>query len=410
MKRLLPVLLVVLVLLVASCQGSEDSSPWTRVFTDEADFVYFGTLTTTSDGGFLIVMQTNYDDGNSLRQMRLLKTDRNGYEIWNKSIDEYRGARNVLSTFETSDEGFIILAISREEEQDNLVIVKVDKRGNHLWKEIVGPNGDMHPFPAVTRTPDDSVIISWVSTTENSIKVIEIDTRGNVLLNSTLNVSIDDPACIDYVIENMSDGGFVIACTKYDAEDKGDIYIVRLDGEGRELWSRLCGDEATAESPMYVRETADGGIVIIGAVSPYIETGIDDVIYFRVDVNIGIVRLDDEGILLSEKTHGSVDWLERVHSVVEMADGGFIFAGERGTYMPGSQMAYLLKVNRWGNEVWSRTLGSNEVRNCSEACSILPATDGWFAVAGWAASEFYGIDTDIFLMKIDSEGNFNPPP
>ena len=115
-----------------------------------------------------------------------------------------------------------------------------------------------------------------------------------------------------------------------------------------------------------------------------------------------------DGTRLWERTHGSDSIGEGANSVVQTADGGFVIAGERAVPLPIPGNTYLLRVDEQGNDLWSRTFESHD-NIWSSASSVLQNPDGGFIVAGKVGSfPPDEMDRGIFLMKIDSEGNYDP--
>ena len=91
------------------------------------------------------------------------------------------------------------------------------------------------------------------------------------------------------------------------------------------------------------------------------------------------------------------------HGVALSGDGGFVIAGETGSYGAGSQDAWLVKLNSEGDEVWSRTFGGSEG---DIAFSVQRTLDGGYVLAGKTHS-FGGAtasSSNFWLIKTDSEG------
>jgi hypothetical protein len=315
--------------------------------------------------------------------------------MWNKSINEYQRGRATLSAFETADIEYIIFTTSRVEKLYNIVIIKTDKEGNKLWSKTIETDIKSHP-PSIGES-NGSFIITGATSTEDGIEVIEVDKEGNILVRRTMDLPLDGPALSDFIVISTSDGGFIITGTRYEEEDKSDIYLIKVDENGNTLWSRPLGDADRAERPGNILETSECGIVIAGSVSPSIEP--------RTDSNIYIACLKADGTRLWEKTYGSDSNVEVANSVVQTEDGGFVIAGERRD--PLLSVTYLLRIDKRGNDIWSRTFESHD--NWSTASSVLQTPDGGFIVAGGVSQHLPDrMENDIFLMNMDSEGNYDP--
>jgi hypothetical protein len=82
---------------------------------------------------------------------------------------------------------------------------------------------------------------------------------------------------------------------------------------------------------------------------------------------------------------GSVIGVQYVHSVVSLADGGFVLAGSRNVCLPGSQeAAWVLRTNAAGKVLWTSVFGANGQNPDSgfSAECILPTPFGHFFVSG----------------------------
>jgi hypothetical protein len=98
------------------------------------------------------------------------------------------------------------------------------------------------------------------------------------------------------------------------------------------------------------------------------------------------------------KTYGGSlnDW---VHSVQQTSDGGYIIAGETRSFEANEWEAYLVRIDKEGNEMWSETY--NPSHNSDRAYSVQETFDGGFIVAG---ETDYGRGNNVYLLRTDSIG------
>ena len=88
-------------------------------------------------------------------------------------------------------------------------------------------------------------------------------------------------------------------------------------------------------------------------------------------------------------------------AVAQTTDGGYIVVGYTSSYGAGGNDVYLIKTDSLGDTLWTKTYGSiyNEYGR-----SVQQTSDGGYIIAGTRALS--GIwDTDMFLLKTDSQGN-----
>jgi hypothetical protein len=99
-----------------------------------------------------------------------------------------------------------------------------------------------------------------------------------------------------------------------------------------------------------------------------------------------------------EKMYGN-DQDDVAYAVLPSSDGGYIIVGD----VNWSQYRdiYVVKTDQWGDTLWTRQY----VRNWSEnARTILETSDG-FIMAGYAVTTLGPARTDVYLVKINSQGD-----
>lgn len=87
--------------------------------------------------------------------------------------------------------------------------------------------------------------------------------------------------------------------------------------------------------------------------------------------------------------------------LMQSKDGGFVICGDTRSFGAGGADAYIVKTDIKGDMEWARTFGGPADE---AAMSIAPADDGGFVFAGGTKS-FGSGETDIYLMKVDAEGD-----
>ncbi len=191
-------------------------------------------------------------------------------------------------------------------------------------------------------------------------------------------------------VQQTSDGGYIVAGdTKSFGAGQNDIYLIRTDSLGDILWTRTYrgSDPDRAYS---VQKTRDAGFVISGETISS-GTGVYDVY---------LVRVDSLGDTLWTATYGG-DESDAGYSVLQTLDGGYIIAGETGSFGVFGRDVYLVKTDSLGNLVWATTCGedsSDDVGRC-----IVQSSDKGYAVVGGTHS--VSGSADVYLIKMDTLGN-----
>ncbi|MEN2984373.1 MAG: Ig-like domain-containing protein, partial [Dictyoglomaceae bacterium] len=102
-----------------------------------------------------------------------------------------------------------------------------------------------------------------------------------------------------------------------------------------------------------------------------------------------------------QKTYGGSydDW---ANFIQQTSDKGYIVAGGTYSFSAGtSDDVYILKLDSNGNLEWEKTFGGNSY---DWANSIQQASDGGYIVAGMTNS-FGAGGFDVYILKLDSNGN-----
>jgi hypothetical protein len=96
--------------------------------------------------------------------------------------------------------------------------------------------------------------------------VVKLDSSGNVIWTKTIGGSDWDEATS---IIQSSDGGYVVAgyTESFGAggEDRGDIYVVKLDSSGNVQWTKTIIGRSSDDFPWSIIQGSDGGYVVAGA-------------------------------------------------------------------------------------------------------------------------------------------------
>jgi len=315
MTQLMLMLMVAVLVVIAPAGGLSADDPaeqWNKTFGGAADDSAY-SVQQTSDGGFILAGTTHsYGTG---FDAWLIKTDSNGNEQWNRT---YGGPAHAYSVQQTSDRGYILSGLLYSDG----FLIKTDENGNEQWNKIF----DGKWAESVQQTSDGGFILAanTVQSPVVPIWLIKTDENGNEQWWSrTLGTGFVKS------VQQTSDGGFVLA--GYRGSYWADALLIKTDINGNEQWNKTYGGKLE-ERANSVQQTSDGGFIIAGT------TQSDDT-----KSDVWLIKTDINGNELWNKTFGDTEG-DGANSVKQTSDGGFILAGSTNSYGTGKLDAWLIKV------------------------------------------------------------------
>ncbi|WP_223607295.1 T9SS type A sorting domain-containing protein [Chryseobacterium sp. OSA05B] len=220
----------------------------------------------------------------------------------------------------------------------------------------------------------------------------------------------------DYLSASVAtqEGGFLMAGTSYsgkgldkkeDSKGGSDIWLIRLNEFGDELWQKTLGS-ASDEEARSVIQTTDLGFFVAGNVqnSPK-GYGSKDVL---------IIKLDKNGKDLSQSILGGKG-LDEVEKMIPTKDGGALLGiysrsnlgGSKKTENYGEGDYYIIKLSKDGKVEWEKNFGGKQ----DDHLRTLALTSSGYIVGGESRSErsgnkTVGIEegTDLWLISLNERG------
>ncbi|KAA3657196.1 MAG: hypothetical protein DWQ04_28845 [Chloroflexi bacterium] len=173
------------------------------------------------------------------------------------------------------------------------------------------------------------------------------------------------------VVQETSDHGYIIVGQKANTPlgAYSDFWVVKVDQDGGVSWQKTYDMGSTVEVAVNVRETADGGFVVIGHES-VISAGDYDAWVFKVNSN---------GSMIWQKIINGVG-ITRIYDLHETSDGGFVIVGR--IPLINIDDSWLLKLDSKGDVIWQKVYTSAGV---DIAYAIQETSDGGFIIAGQGA-------------------------
>jgi len=367
--------------MVCSC-GSEEQGPetvWGQIIGGSG-FDTGQAVVETSDNGFIIV---GYTDSFIAQESRiyLIRLNEDGDTLW---TDTHGGVPvQAFDITETTDGNFIITGYVQTSGND-VFCMKIDIDGSVLWENAYG-GADSDVGFAVEATPDGGAIVAgWTvndTTSGKNVYLIKIDGAGDTLWTRVYGGSEDD---FGTAICTMNNGGYLVTgWTESYGSGSDDIYLLRLDANGDTLWTRVYGDQ-NQDYGEGVIQTNTGNFIITGVVQDAGEA-MSRIFIFEVDENGDSVWLQtyDDGF---------------AYDIQQTDDNGYILAGSHFDIFP-DRNAYLLRTDANGLQMWEKSFGDDANDG---GFAVLQTEDRGFLLVGETGS-FGAGSQDVYIMKIAPE-------
>jgi hypothetical protein len=374
-----------LAVLASSNLSAQQPRPlWTRTYGDGGEALAY-SICGTSDGGFAVAGKFREESALGW-DIYLLKADGAGDTLWTRTYGD-PGDEIARSVIETADGGFLIAGRTQAagESEWNIYLLKTDDEGKSEWVRTFGRTVRDFACSAIQASSGGYLLAGGTMGADGEtydVYLVKIDSHGDEIWTRTFGGDAGEYATS---IAETDDGGYVIAaCTESFGPGQLDIYIIRTDVEGRAIWTKTYGGEAW-DMPWGVRQTSDGGFIIAGETESFGDTGLDAF----------IIKTDGSGNTVWERNCGGPGQ-QCARSVWETPDGSFIVGGSSHIYEEWGRDIYIAKIAAGGDVVWQKTYGGP---GHDVAHSIIQAVDGDFVIAGETASPEAG-EPVACLIKI----------
>ncbi|VVB94797.1 Uncharacterised protein [uncultured archaeon] len=308
-------------------------------------------------------------------------------EEWNKTFM----GKYAESTQQTSDGGYLLAGWTRlyDAGKSDAWLLKTDSKGNELWNKTFG-GIDFDSADSVQQTSDGDFVIAGYTNSYgvgiNNAWLIKTDSEGNELWNKTFGEK--NFGSNAYSVRQTTDGGYILVgyISSYEMPNKTYAWLIKTDANGNQQWNKTLGEKHGYS----VKQTSDRGYIILGTTLS----------------RAWLAKTDADGNILWNNTFNA-GWTNTALDFQETSDGGYILVGYISLYGTGDCYAWLLKTNSSGNEQWNKTFGGTRENT---VFSVQQTSDSGYILAGETYSYGAGISngtglSNAWLIKTDINGN-----
>lgn len=445
--------------------GIQNENPRAVRQTTDGGYVTIATTASSASGD---ITGTNHGD----LDMWVVKYDQDGKREWQRL---YGGNTTEIAgdIIQTTDGGYIftglvgssgngdVMTAPANRTGANVWVVKIDASGNIIWQRIYGGTGS-EIGKTVLQTSDGGYIIGGDtassasgdipqtrSTTVRDFWAIRITSTGDIIWQQTYDnpgplTTLSERDDLLYQLVAASDGsGYFLAgfggsnYRNNNLGSTGDYFVVKIGLTGGVVWQKLYGTPDT-DTCYSIGVTSDGGCILAGYSNGSVSGDLTETNHSNVTNtdDMWVIRLNSEGNILWQRLLGGIG-VDRAHSVIQTADGGFMVAGYSSSSVNsdvtdtnnGSFDVCLFKLSASGSNEWMRLYGGSiqdgsnnpasvplvvnptQIQQLSDRSYIIVSTsassntgdvtDTLNGTGGTAGNRLY----DQWLFKIDETGN-----
>ncbi|MEA2070529.1 MAG: hypothetical protein U9O98_04490 [Asgard group archaeon] len=324
------------------------------------------SLIPCSNGGFVIAGSTN-SSGAGNYDVLLLKITHEGSELWNFTIGD-TGEDKGYQIIPCVAGGYAVVSTYKNTtaiiENNDLLVTRITSNGTIIWNHcFIGPEQNETHFVSdagrsIVECPNGDLVISGVTNTNsggNDLWLLRINSSGQKIWERTYHHRDVDRCYQPHSLLHCSNGGFAIVGYTHNTTHSNDIWLVRTDNFGVPLWNRTYGDPTNFDRPTGLVECLDKGFAIIGNTKSIGAGGKDG----------WLLRTNAFGALLWNKTLGGSEE-DGVSYLLSHGDG-FTVIGSTHSFDRGNGDAWIIRLAMNKSVVWNVTIGDSYGNNANAA-------------------------------------------
>ncbi len=345
-------------------------------------------LLQTRDGGYAIIGYTS-NVGASKEDVYLVRTDSRGEVLWTKTYGG-DGQDNGWAILETEDGGFVLFGFTSSFGAEvDMYLVRVDAQGDLLWERTFGGPKSEYGW-AMAPTSDGGYVLAGQTNSfgegDKDGYLVKVNDQGEEIWSQTYGGPREDRL---YAIDQGSDGGFVLTgtTTSFGAGNR-DVYLVKTNSVGDLDWTQVFGEDRD-DVGHSVRQTADGGYIVIGYTKSFDAQSYDT----------WLIKTDAAGVQQWQKFYGGENDDRAIYGE-QTADGGYILTGYTKSFGVAGWDVLLVRADASGDVTWHKTFGGNAN---DTGYTVRQTSDKGFVLTGETYSFGEG-GGDMYVIKVDQQG------
>jgi len=284
----------------------------------------------TADGGYIIAGFTKFP-GSVIPNMYIIKTDANGDTLWTRT---YSGGVNGCVAYDiltTMDNGYVMLGTTCDENDEDIYLVKVDSLGQILWRKTYG--GEERDWCwSIQSCVDGGYIVagttaSFGNKTDDDVWLLRLNSSGDTLWTRRYGGQDWDHGMA--VTQTVDSGYIVVGQTNSFCKGGPDAWVLKTNDHGDTLWTKTYGGNGNDEIRA-IKQTEDHGFIVVGSTDSFGKGATD----------IYVIKIDARGNELWTATYGG-QYMDLGESVLKTRDHCYVIAGSTTSFSKNSAIYFI---------------------------------------------------------------------
>jgi len=378
-------------LLFANASKTEvDTKPafetvWQKVYGGEDDDIANGIVMLENGDSAIVGECKSFNAQRS--DICVTRINKEGQTKWRKLLGGKKSDKGV--SIARDKKGNLLILGSGKSFNTNgdrdLYVAKLSLEGKLIWEKSFGGDRDEYAG-GIAGTNEGGVLI--VGDTESfskkgykDIYIIRLDKNGKMLSTKTIGGKLNDEA---KSLTRTTDGNFMmVGSREVTRSGDADFFLMKLNQNGQKIWARTLGQNEN-DVLMAVAPTPDGGIVATGKTRSY----------NSVQTDLAVMNFNKDGKLIWFKIYG-FKYYDEGNAITMTKDGGYVVAGKTNSMGKGDFDNYILALDAKGKLLWSDIYGD---KNKEIAHAVTRTSDGGVIIVG--ESDSYSRSKNFFMIKL----------
>ena len=208
---------------------------WEKFFDASAAYVE-----EVQDGGYIVTGDCYLDPFDSDANIWFIRLDGSGNKVWERIFGSHRGSDVGYCVHQTSDGGYIIAGYTTSySNTSDAYLIKTDRYGDMIWNKTFSSGCLAGSAYYVEETRDGGFVLTgWDA---DGLWVIRTNSMGDLLWEKSFGVSMD----MGNYVHETSDGGFIVVGSTGLGSGSKNAWLIKLDSNGNMLWNHTFGGGAS---------------------------------------------------------------------------------------------------------------------------------------------------------------------